>query len=585
MIRWRFVLTRLIVIVGVVMLLRWGLGPVVSYVAIRGLESMTGAKVEIAQTRVGLFPPRVQFAEVHIADPREDKEMRDAFYADTIDLVIDGEALMQRRWVAHQGKVTGLQIGARRTHSGHIEEAPDFIDPSSSGPSMLSRLVGATTDRLSQQADAAMGELETVRRSKEIRARWEKEYKSLVLQARNLETQIREVRDRASGIDNPLRDIPEFERTLAQARQTRNDLHSVHKVIDSLPQRLQADLASLDEAKRIDIAKVDRYVPGDLNNTSDFGIELMADAVRAQIQQVRSYLESGRALANYTVVAPKNQRIRGQTYKLDPFSKPNVMIRQCEIGGVMRADGNVYAMTGILENLSPTPQLLDEPTRARLRLEGPEILRVEYSRDRRNHGDVDLLTIHWPEMKAKPVRLGNEDEAGISIDGGQRELWVQIRTEGKRIEGRMVSKQTDVRMDLSIDPKFASSAAAKSLRKSLAAVDQIEIDAGFSGTWKDIDLNLNTNLGQILSRASQAAIDGQIRDTKAKLATRVNEAHLEQTQALQQWLGSQQREARSLLASADKSIEEMSQKVLSEVGNADAYLGRLRGAIQGRLLK
>ena len=57
----------------------------------------------------------------------------------------------------------------------------------------------------------------------------------------------------------------------------------------------------------------------------------------------------------------------------------------------------------------------------------------------------------------------------------------------------------------------------------------------------------------------------------------------EDVSELRKWLGSQQSEARSLLASADESIEEMSQKVLDEVGDADAYLGRLRSAIRGRL--
>ena len=81
MIRWRFVLTRLIVIIAVLMLLRWGLGPVANFLTVRGLETVTGAKVEIAKTRVGLFPPRVQYVGFQIADPRAGKQMRDMFRA------------------------------------------------------------------------------------------------------------------------------------------------------------------------------------------------------------------------------------------------------------------------------------------------------------------------------------------------------------------------------------------------------------------------------------------------------------------------------------------------------------------------
>lgn len=582
MIRWRFVLTRLVVIFAVLMLLRWGLGPVANYLTIQGLQSATGAKVDVAQTRIGLFPPRVQYVGIQIADPRGDKGMRNLVSADTIDLVIDGEALMHRRWVAREGKITGLQIGGHRDQSGHIDQS-ETQPEQQTGPTVLSRLVGFGVSRINSEAKTYAEDLETVRLSNDIRERWEVEYDGLVARARGLEKQIRSIRDEARGIDNPLRDWPRLEQTLAQANQARSELMSVRESIESLPQRMQADLSKLDEARRIDLAKVDQYVPGDLSSNSNFGVDIMAAAVRDQIDRVHGYLEGGRALANYTVIAPESERVRGADYNLNLVERPSVVVSRCEVGGFMRANGSAYSLTGILENLTPTPELLAEPTRARLRLEGPELVRVEYVRDRRDQQDVDLLTLHWPQMDGKVIDLGDDNDAGIAIRGGHRELWIQVRTENNQIEGRLVSKQTGMKIDLSVDAKYAGSAAIKSLQNSLSGVDRIEIDARFAGTWGDIQLNVNTNLGQILRRATQDAIDGQVRETKQQLAAKIDEAYREQTRELQDWLGSRQNEARELMASADRSIEEMSKKVLDEVGDADAYLGRLRGAIRGRL--
>ncbi len=582
MIRWRFVLTRLMVVAFVVVLLRWGLGPVANYVTVRGLETATGAKVEIGETRVGLFPPSVHYSDVHVADPRGDKELRNAFSADTVELILDGEALLHRRLIAREGQISGIQIGAKRQSSGHIVRHAEPV-AKDSGPSVLKQLLGATTNQLTEQADAVVSGLETVRRGEEIRARWETEYEGLMVRARNLEKQIRDVRDRARGIDNPLRDWPEFERTLADARDARNELLTVHQELNSLPQRLQADLTQLDEAKRIDVAKVDRFVPGDLSGSTEFGVNIMADAVRQQIQQVRAYLDGGRAIASYTVVAPEHSRIRGVYHDLDQEHRPQIMVRRCEIGGVMRHNGDVYTMSGVVENLTPTPELLAEPTRTRLSLEGPQTLRVEFVRDRRDSADIDLLTVHWPAADAKTIRLGDGDDAGISVAGGQRELWVQLRTEHDQIEGRLVSKQTGVKMDLSVDPKYAQTAAVTSLRESLSVVDRIEIDARFAGTWKDIGLEMNTNLGQIMRRAANDAIDGQMRETRQQLTAKIDKVYADQTSELRGWLSKQQGEALSLLASADTSIEEMSAKVLNEVGVADEYLGKLRGAIRGKL--
>ena len=192
MIRSRFVLTRLIVVIAVIALLSLGLGPVVSYVTVRGLESATGAKVEIGQTQVELYPsPRIRFTDFAVADPRDEKAMRDAFRAETIELTIDGNAMLHRRWVASYGEITGLEIGSRRATSGHYAPVEEELEQVSDSPSMLSQLLGAAVSNVGDQAGEFANDLETVRRSKEIRSRWESEYQSLVVRARNLEKQIR----------------------------------------------------------------------------------------------------------------------------------------------------------------------------------------------------------------------------------------------------------------------------------------------------------------------------------------------------------------------------------------------------------
>ena len=581
MIRWRFVITRLVIFAGVLVLLRWGLGPVAKYVTVRVLQQATGAKIEIDQTEVGFFPPRLSYTDVHVADPRDGKEMRDAFHADSIELVIDGDALLHRRFVARDGRITGIEIDSARQSSGHYQDIAE--DKATGQTSIISNLLGSAAGRISESAEKVVDDLETVRRSKQIRQRWETEYETLVAQARNLEQLIRKIRDDARDIDNPLRDLPVLARTLDQAKHARDELMNVRQKIDQLPEKLQGDLASLDEAKRIDIAKVDAYVPGDLTQSNNFGVDLMAKAVRDQISKIQGYMDSGRAIAGYTVVEPESVRVRGVDYDLrGNLVRPDMLVRRCEISGLMRTDGNAYVMTGVVENLTPDPQLLDQPSRARVRLDGNETVQVEFVKDRRGGADVDLLTVHWPQSEAKTIRLGDRD-ASLSVAGGRRELWVQVRSEGKRIEGHLVSKQTGLKMDLDVDPKYAQTPAATSLAQSLAAVDQIEIDARFDGTWKDMDLRLNTNLGQILHRAAGDAIAGQTQATKAKLIAKVEQAHLDQTLELRQWLGEQQSETRSLLASADKSIAELSERVLEKVGQQDAYLGKLRSAIQGRL--
>ena len=138
-------------------------------------------------------------------------------------------------------------------------------------------------------------------------------------------------------------------------------------------------------------------------------------------------------------------------------------------------------------------------------------------------------------------------------------------------------------MKLHSDSKYANSPAAVSLGRSLAGVDTLEVDASFSGTWKDLNMRLNSNIGRVFQNAAHEAVAGQIADSKRNLAAKIEETHLRESLALRKWLESRQTEATGLLVSADKSVKELSNKVISEVGDADAYLGTLKSAVSGFL--
>ncbi len=585
MIRWNFVFTRLVIVTLILVLIRWGLGPVAGYVTVRSIELGTGARVEIADTKVGLFPPRVQFFDVRIADPRSDKEMKDAFRADCIDLVIDGDALLHRRFVVSDGRVTGVLLGADRDTTGHFEDVE--IEAAESGPSMLDGLLGDVGGKAENAAKDFAENLETIKRGNQIREAWETDYAAMLAKAQGLEKQIRDIRDKSrdlmksNDLYNKLRDTSELPALLEQAIRVREELVQVRQQIDSMPGRVQSDMIAMQQAKQIDMQKIDAYVPGDLSQSKNFGVDLVTTAIRGEIQRVRDYLDGGRALADYTVVAPDAQRTRGIDFDLSGDRRyPDALIRRCEVNGVMRASGNAYTMTGVLENLTPTPELLVEPTKAKFQLDGPDVVNVEIVRDRRGGSDIDLLTVHWPDMQPEPMKFGKQDDVRLSIQGGSRELWVKLRNENGVLNGRLVSKQLGVRVGLDVNDKAAGTAMVQSLQNSLAAVDRIEIDSKFNGTWEDLDFDVNSNIGQMLSRATRDAMADQVAASKQQLAAKVNAEHLKQTQVLNEWLASHQGKTNDLMRSADESIAEITNKIAEKT---DRFAGNLWNEIEKKL--
>lgn len=581
MIRWKYILSRVLVVAAVLALFHWTAGPIVGWCTVRTLQAATGAKVEIASTQIGLFPPRVNFAGLQVAHPR--KEMENIFQADSIELLIDGRALLQRRYEVAGGKISGIRIGGDRTKSGRLElvstESADTDEPS-----FVARLCGQWIDEARQSAEEMAHSFQTVQEARRVRERWETEYADLRSRAQRLKEDVRAIKSTARSVENPLRDLPALQEAVQRGDEMRQELVSVRRQAEMLPEKFRTDLAAVERARRADRERIAVYLPADFDGSPDeLARELLGEMVRDQVQQVREYLETGRSLANATVTSPEVTRELGETILVGVPQRPRWLIQQCQIDGWMSVDREPYQLVGTIENVTSDTDRIAGPMRARLHLDGPRVVRIDYRRSYDATTPTDHLRIHWPRLHLPAKRLGGKD-ASLMVDGGQLELWVDLEAVGDQIRGRLVSKQRGTRLGLATKDKFANTVVVQALQRSLSNIDHVDIDAQFDGTWRRVNLDVRTNLTSGLSHGMRMAVNEQVAAARAKLAKEVDEAYDKQMRALQDWIAQQQSGTRDLLAETEASIETLSQKLAAELGKPDAYLGRLRGEI-GRAIK
>jgi len=580
MIRWRFILTRVVIVVAVFLILRYALGPVAKYVTVRSLESATGAKVNIDRAIVGLFPPSVRYEGLQIADPRSSNSMTNAVEMDSMVLEIDGDAFLHRRYVVRDGQITGLKIGSDRLTAGHFDPQPKLENESSATSEWMSEFFGSLTHASKEKLDTFANDLEMVKRADQIRRRWKTEYLMLTKRAEQLEASIKVIRDSAKGVENPLRDWPRIEAALAKSKEVQNELVAVRAAIDEIPTKVQADLISMQNAKQIDLDRIEKITSLDLSNRDTFGPRLLADTVNAQVDRMRAYVETGREVANWTVAAPKVGRQIGETFELLQGPQlPSVLVRRCEISGELQSSGKPYLLTGVLENLTHQPRLRNQPFHARLKLEGTQTIRIEYLRDDTSADVRESLTVHWPEVSAPNLKIGDSDSISLEMQNGRLELWAQLDAKGSQMQGRLVSRRVGTSIDVVSSAEAADTVLVSSLKRSLSSVDRVEVDASFNGSWDDMNVEISTNLTQVFKSGMDQAIAAQLTATRAELASKLNATYQAQMADLQTFLTAEQTQARNLVAKADSTIQELSTKILSESGSADAYLGRLRGGV------
>ncbi|QDS88872.1 AsmA family protein [Rosistilla ulvae] len=576
MIRWRFVLTRVLIVVLVIVLIRLALGPAVRYAAQQTLQKATGGRVDIAQTHIDLWPPRIYFEEVHIADPS--KEMEDAVQAELIEFRLQPSALVRRQWVVEKARITGLKVNEARTTDGRLATRET---PATNGESFSGKLAGLLQDYAKDHATAFARDLETVKTSEDIRIRWKNEYESLTARAKQLEGAIREVRDGIQGIDNPLRDLPQLQRALQQAEAIRQDLLVVRKAIDDLPLAVQADLARMEQARQADVDRVAEYIPLADGQEADFSPEMFRQVVTTQLDRVRSFLDGSRSVADWTVVSPESERTRGKDFNF-VLGKlpPSWLVQLAEVSGEIQVDGVKYDLQGVMENITTQPLLANGPLVGRLKLDGPQIVRVDFQRHTEEQRSWDDVTLHWPQLPINTLAVGDSKETSIRLQPGGVELWVQMLVDGDHVEGKLISQMRNTHVSAEIPSNKYNAALVSSLSDSLQDVREVNVEARFGGRWDTMKINVASNLSGLFSNAVKNGLAAQTAATKTQLMGLADNAYRDQVGELQVWLTQQQTQVRKTLTEVDGSVEEISQKLVKQLGAPDLYLGRLQRGLE-----
>ncbi len=579
MIRWNYLLTRLIFVGVVLILLSLGLSPLAKWMTINSLQTMTGAKVELDRVDVGIFPPRLIYHNLQIANPGEDKALRNLAAADAIELKINGRQLLARRYVIDDAKITGLKFDSDRVTSGHLE--PEARAAADDEPSFVTawfeNWIDSTTDVAKERFDEWTEGSEGRRRSDMIRRRWKTEYQVLTKRANDIEAAVKEIEATAKGIDNPLRDLPKIEATVTKVRDLQAELVSIRERVEQVPSDVRNDVDSMKRAKDADIKSVRDLVPFELAEGSELGSGLVRETIRMHVDQARDYLETGREVSKWTVSKPNFERLRGVDVDLDPApQRPSLLVRRCELSGLVQSRGKPYRLTGILENITPQAELREKPLRARMRLDGDQVVKIDYTRDDSLAQPYESIALHWPAANAPTIQIGSTKAIDLDIRGGRLELWVELRNQGDQIDGRIVSRRTGTRFELTGDEKVQRTAMFQSLKGSLAGVDYVEVEARVHGDWRRPEFAISTNLTDILREGIREAAQSQIAASRQKLEKEVDEFYQEQLEDLNGWLAEQQQAADALLAKADKEFQKVNEKIVAETQKADAYLGKLR---------
>lgn len=527
MIRWTYLIPR-VIIVGLIVLAVWvGSDPLIRLGMVQGLQNRTGAKVEIAQLRFSLANQKIFLKDIAMADPLS--PMSNLFQADMAYIEFDKESLWRRKIIIDHSQASGVRFGASRTVHGALDEFPPTAAPTMTpwesktvqdiediGRRWVDRFPVATTESIT------LNQLEIVQAIQTIEQFWRGQ-----LQTRELEiAEIRKTRAELSNLtnrvnENPLR--PTLINSEAKIELIAQKSKAVQVRLNELLRSAESHRQSLKMAHNRDFQKLrqsNKVASFDSDSVSEL---LLAEAQAEYVGEVLSWFHWFRnAIPNpeTSFQAKKHRGINVPIGGIEPT--PDFLIRALDLEGEGRIANRHIDFAGTAYNLTPSPGLHSQPASFELHAQGDQHLIVSCTIDRRKGDEIDKLNIICPDLELDGRLLGEPNSLLVTLGPASRiQADIQIQTINGELSGELIFRHSNVSLHVDkLNELAGGEDTALRMNQGLAVVDQFRTRVTLSGTLEDYQYEFQSDLGSRFSNAVNALLieNGENRIAKQKQA-------------------------------------------------------------------
>lgn len=520
--RWRYVLPRVAILAAIYAGVRWGLDPALKYAVVTGGEAALGAKVEVAELSTSLLDGQLVINGLAAANPG--KPLRNLAEAERMQLDVDFNALLRKRFVVKNGLVRGLKFDSERTTSGALEVVAEEAD---AGPSMFDPAITAAGDAATQWFDDLQGrftedlesKLATPRVVNELEERWQQQYAALKKRADDLAAKTKQIENEfREAKKNPLRSVAILAALNEQLAATRNELKTTLAEIQALPAQAKADRAAVDAARKqdqqflkdsLDIAKTDggqltQYLLGETAHG------YITDTM-GWVQYVRSWIPKSKI--------ERPDRARGTNILFVDRRLPSCLIERVTLTGAARLGGQPLEVTGLLTDVTTEPELHDRPLQLHLVAAGAVGGDVLVTIDRRGGAAHDTLVLDCPNLAIGERTLGKADSLAVQVAPGRASVKANLVLEGDQLTGTIHVCQSSTLA--ASTPKLRDDRIAAMLGDSLRGVDRLEATINLAGTLRKPQWQIDSNVGPQLADGMKGAAKKYLTERRDRLVAKV----------------------------------------------------------------
>jgi uncharacterized protein (TIGR03545 family) len=586
--RWKWILPRLLLALMIWGFLRWGLDPALRYGLVRGLQSATGARVDVATLRTSFFPPTVTIEGTAVASPR--RPGRNLFEFEQLHVRLEPDSLSHRRFVVESGEVRNLRFDTNRSDDGRLP--PGETAKSTERSWMQEQLKEVSDQWLHQLAEQARAQLdpntlETWRLGSGKYDKWDSRFRDLADRARSLEPRAMAVKDGFESIKD-LEPLEQVERGLQLAQEVDvivRQAEQMQRELQAMVPEVKEDYEELNAARLRDQEMLRHKLTLLKPDGRRISQTLLGPAMYGRVQQVITWVQAIQEYRQELAEQVRPPRMEGRVFPvIETRPAPVFLLKHLALSGSISIDEEQVPYAAAWRDVTEQPKLLGRPSVFELRAEGRRPLILAMKVDATADELQSEVEATFRDNEGLPVMVGKRGE--VWFEGGLRNMdWsLRMKLGGQRLQG-FVSLKSDIEGLNFGASEDVRSEVVEAANEALGAVRNFDAVAAFTGTVLKPEINLTSGIGEQISQGVQQAFLTQLEKARTRLLQELDEHAAEQLARLKARCS---KEYQELLADNGRLLEQVRevQTVLTSLQSGRLDTGMLvRQASQSKLLR
>lgn len=507
LLRWKYIVPRLLAVLTILLSLRFGLDPLVKWAIESSGEAALGAKVELADVKNSLLTGQVKLHQLAVANPQA--PMRNLMEVGYGTLHLDVDALLHGRVVITQGLLSGLEFDTERVTSGALPES--ICDEIESEPSTMDHYMAEASQRAEKWFDEVderlngqvIEELQSPKRAEELQIRWPEKYASLQMQADALRDKGKEIQAQLQRIKaNPLRNLEDLGELETKVRETDAAFRKLQTEITALPAEVENDRQQVLDAWKHDEELIRARLQVSALDGQGLSQTLLGETANQRLIAAVDWIRWARRQLPRKQDCLEKQRSRGTTI-LFTAKEPALLIQELQLRGFATLRGEQLLVSGTARHLTTEPHLHARPTTLQIKATGRTEFSLHATLDRRTELAEDRLELRCPAVELPRTTLRNADRLAILVSPGTATVDADLHLQEEKLAGTISFAQADI----SLKPELpdVKRKIQQVFSDSLSAIDSLALQIELAGTLQKPTMQLRSDLGpQIATGLNQS---------------------------------------------------------------------------------